>query len=107
MTKGTIVGIQLERSIDQLVSVLGILKTGSSYLPIHIEEAKDRAVYILKNSRAHLCITKDVIDNYNQVQLNISHVKLQLFQLDHIRYRFVLVGQFYEEFLSLLHYYNF
>ena len=50
------VGICLERSIDQIVAVLGILKAGGSYVPLDPDYPKDRIKYMLDDSGARILI---------------------------------------------------
>ena len=44
---GTIVGLCVDRSIDMLVGLLGILKTGAAYLPLDPAYPPDRLEYML------------------------------------------------------------
>jgi non-ribosomal peptide synthetase component F len=52
----TIVGIMVERSVDMILGILSILKTGSAYLPIDPESPGERIDYMLKDSNARLII---------------------------------------------------
>ena len=52
-----IVGIMMERSIEMIIGILGILKSGGAYLPIDPEYPQDRIDYMLKDSGAKLLIT--------------------------------------------------
>jgi len=54
---GSIVAIYLPRGIEQYVAMLAILKAGGAYVPIDTELPADRLSYILKDSRASLCLT--------------------------------------------------
>jgi len=51
------VGFCLERSFDMVISVLGILKSGSAYIPIDPSFPDDRISFILKDSGAKILIT--------------------------------------------------
>jgi tyrocidine synthetase-3 len=53
----TIVGILLERSIDMIIGILGILKTGGAYLPIDPEYPEERITYIIKDSKVRVLVT--------------------------------------------------
>lgn len=55
---GSIVGIRLERSIEQLVCIMAILKAGGAYLPIDTECPAERAMYMLEDSQACLLLTQ-------------------------------------------------
>jgi tyrocidine synthetase-3 len=64
---GTIAGIMVERSIDMLIGILGILKTGAAYLPISPDYPVERINYILADSNANILVSEkseniDVID---------------------------------------------
>ncbi|HLP45392.1 MAG TPA: non-ribosomal peptide synthetase, partial [Candidatus Kapabacteria bacterium] len=49
-----ITGIMIERSIEMIIGILGILMAGGAYLPIDREYPQERIDYILKDSGAKL-----------------------------------------------------
>jgi tyrocidine synthetase-3 len=53
----TIVGIMLGRSIEMIIGILGILKTGGGYLPIELESPGERIKYMLADSSAKVLVT--------------------------------------------------
>ena len=53
-----IVGIMMERSIDLIIGILGILKSGSAYLPIDSSAPQERIDYMLKDSQAKLLVNE-------------------------------------------------
>jgi polyketide synthase PksJ len=53
---GTIVGILIERSIEMIIGILGILKAGAAYLPLSIEYPEERIKYILEDSNAKVLL---------------------------------------------------
>ena len=55
---GTLVGIYLERSLDMLVGLLGILKAGAAYIPLDPAYPGDRIGYMLEDSGARLVLTQ-------------------------------------------------
>ncbi|MBO0474077.1 hypothetical protein IGL98_000584 [Enterococcus sp. DIV0840] len=55
--KEDIVGIILNRSIELIIAILGILKTGAAFLPIDSENPEERINYIIKDSHAKQIIT--------------------------------------------------
>jgi len=59
----TIVSIMMERSIEMIVSIMGILKAGSAYLPIDPEYPEERLNYMLKDSGARVLLKKSEIRN--------------------------------------------
>ncbi len=55
--KGSLVGICLERSIDMVAAILGILKTGAAYMPIDARFPIERKHYLIENSLASIVLT--------------------------------------------------
>ncbi len=53
-----IVGICLNRSIEQIISLLAILKTGAAYLPIDCDYPLERVKYIIEDSGINYLITE-------------------------------------------------
>ncbi|MCU0285334.1 MAG: amino acid adenylation domain-containing protein [Acidobacteria bacterium] len=60
---GTIVALMLEPSIEMIVGILAILKTGGAYLPIDPGYPQERIKYMLKDSNAAILINKSEIRN--------------------------------------------
>ncbi len=54
----SIVGIMVERSLEMIVGIIGILKSGGAYLPIDSSYPKDRIEYILKDSESEILLSK-------------------------------------------------
>ena len=62
---GSQVAICLKRSSEYIITVLAVLKTGATYIPIPHNYPKDRVTYILEDSKASLFIgheEKQLID---------------------------------------------
>ena len=59
ITTDRIVGILLEKSIELVAAVLGILKAGAAYLPVDIEYPQERKKYILEDSGADLLFAQN------------------------------------------------
>ena len=55
---GVIVGLCLERSINLIVGMLGILKSGGAYLPLDANYPTDRLGYMLQDSQVQIVITQ-------------------------------------------------
>lgn len=56
---GNIVGLMFERSVNMIVSILGVLKTGAAYLPIDPNLPEQRISYMLNNSSAAFLLTQN------------------------------------------------
>ncbi|TXC81935.1 non-ribosomal peptide synthetase [Luteibaculum oceani] len=77
--KGDVVAISLERSVDLVVSILGVMIAGGAYLPIDATAPKGRAEYMLKDSKAKFIIARPGIHENLEVRtsrLNIEDPKL-------------------------------
>ncbi len=71
--RNQIVGIMLNRSIETIISMLAIIKSGAAYLLIDSSLPFDRILYMLDNSNATLLITDSTIkkiDFTNKLFLN-------------------------------------
>ena len=57
-----IVGIMLNRSVEMIVSILAVLKSGGAYLPINPSTPKERIEYMLMDSKVNILLSeKDLI----------------------------------------------
>ncbi|MDQ1355387.1 MAG: hypothetical protein QG657_5697 [Acidobacteriota bacterium] len=64
-----IVAIMIERSIEMIIVILGVLKSGGAYMPIDPEYPKDRIDYILRDSHSRvLVIARDL--NEKEIIIN-------------------------------------
>ena len=57
VSNNTVVGILLERSFEMLISMIAVLKSGGSYIPIAPDYPKDRIEYMLEDSEATIILT--------------------------------------------------
>jgi amino acid adenylation domain-containing protein len=57
-TTDKIVGLYTDRSVDMIVGILAILRSGAAYLPIDPNYPQDRIRYMLEDSAAVLVITQ-------------------------------------------------
>ncbi len=57
----TLVALYLERSLEMVVGVLGILKSGAAYLPLDPAYPAERIDFITTDSGASLTVTKETI----------------------------------------------
>ncbi len=60
-----IVGIMVDRSLEMIIGIMGILKSGGAYLPIDAKYPKDRIEYMIKDSNVGTVIaTSEVNKNF-------------------------------------------
>lgn len=55
--RSSIVGLWLDRSLDMIIALLGILKAGCAYLPIDPQSPLDRAVFMLRDCDSRLLLS--------------------------------------------------
>jgi natural product biosynthesis luciferase-like monooxygenase protein len=58
-----LVGVNVERSIDLLVSTLGVMKAGAAYVPLDPAFPSDRISYMINDAKARFIITQTAIKN--------------------------------------------
>ncbi|TYA74716.1 non-ribosomal peptide synthetase [Seonamhaeicola marinus] len=70
VTKNDIVAISLERSLEMMICIYGIVKMGAAYLPIDTGTPIDRLNYILKDAQVKALI-------YNHEKINLESLDFQ------------------------------
>lgn len=61
----SIVGILIDRSLEMMIGLLGILKSGAAYLPIGTDYPQERVKYVLSDSGASVLLTKQKFSSDN------------------------------------------
>jgi len=61
--RNDIVGIMVSRSLEMIISILAVLKSGGTYIPIDPEYPQDRIEYMLDNSHAKFLLTFENLKN--------------------------------------------
>src|SRR5213075_890276 len=56
-----LVGICIERSLEMVVGLLGILKAGAAYLPLDPAYPQERIAFLLNDSQAPLVLTQQAL----------------------------------------------
>ena len=72
-----LVGICIERSIEMMVGILGILKSGGAYVPIDPHHPKARIAHMLKDSRASIVISDAKNAEHLPVEEQVEVIKLE------------------------------
>lgn len=75
--KNNLVGIMVNRSLEMLISIIAVIKSGGAYIPIDPAYPKDRISYMLDSSKAKILLTqkelKDSIDFDNKVFIDLDN----------------------------------
>ncbi len=69
----TIVGIMVDRSLEMIIGIIGILKSGGAYMPINLEYPEERKQYMLKDSAAKILLTANEIASLSTECVFNSH----------------------------------
>ncbi|WP_047478576.1 non-ribosomal peptide synthetase, partial [Bacillus siamensis] len=72
--------ILANRSIEAIVSVLAVMKSGGAYIPIDSHYPKERIRYLLKDSAASVLLVQS---EYKELASQLADHNLLLIQLDH------------------------
>ncbi|HEX2207619.1 MAG TPA: amino acid adenylation domain-containing protein, partial [Longimicrobium sp.] len=67
-----LVGLCVERSLETVIGILGILKAGAAYLPLDPAYPDDRLAWMLGDSGAHLVVTSG--DTYHRLPPAVERV---------------------------------
>ncbi len=91
--KNHFVGVMQDRSLNQIISILGVLKSGAAYLPIEPEYPIQRIRNVLNDTQTSILLTDNKSledksftllkgDNYAPVEICKSSVRKQIEDLD-------------------------
>ncbi|MFO1456193.1 MAG: amino acid adenylation domain-containing protein [Steroidobacteraceae bacterium] len=58
---GSLVGIWMERSVEMVVSVLGVLKAGAAYVPLDPAFPQDRVDFMMRDARVAAVLTQQAL----------------------------------------------
>jgi amino acid adenylation domain-containing protein/non-ribosomal peptide synthase protein (TIGR01720 family) len=70
ITTGSIVGMLCERSVEAIISIIGVLKAGGAYLPIDPDSPMERKNYIISNSGLKILLIERVLEQRENHVLN-------------------------------------
>lgn len=78
--KENCVAIRLDKNIDFIISILGVLKAGACYIPISMSYPIDRVKFIINDSKSKLLICNS--ENIDNFIFNNSNLILDLSKID-------------------------
>jgi len=82
VAKGEFVAIFMERSMEAIVTMLGVLKSGGAYIPLDPEHPDDRNSYIITDTRSRIVVTKDHFTSKLSDLLSVNDSEVEIFCLD-------------------------
>ena len=71
-----IVGVYMQRSLDAIVGILGVLKAGGAYLPLDPNYSKERLAFMLEDAEVRVLLTQAELKAETLAQNNISVICL-------------------------------
>ncbi len=87
VTSEQVVGLMLDRSLDMIVTILGIQKAGGAYLPIDSKLPDERKSYMLQNSGSKICITSSNLKKPSPEEctfIELDTVELDSFSVENL-----------------------
>lgn len=63
INKNDLVAIMVNRSIEMIIAIIAVLKSGGAYIPIDPAYPKDRINYMLNNSNSKVLLTQKDLEN--------------------------------------------
>ena len=73
--KDEVVLVKVDRGINQIISMLAVLKAGGAYMPVHMQWPEDRVLYMIEDSKPKAIITQekymDMFTVVNECNFNI------------------------------------
>ncbi|HEX7736861.1 MAG TPA: amino acid adenylation domain-containing protein, partial [Ktedonobacteraceae bacterium] len=81
---GDLVGLYMERSLDLIVAMVGILKAGAAYVPIDLAYPLERMAFIIQDTHMGVLLTQETL------HAQLPGLNIQVISLDQARTR---IGQ--------------
>ncbi len=74
--KGNFIGVSLQRSIEMVIALLAITKTGAAYLPLDPSFPSDRLKFMLEDSSCSMLLTEEsLIESFNYYKGKLIDIK--------------------------------
>ncbi|SDY75283.1 amino acid adenylation domain-containing protein [Nitrosomonas sp. Nm33] len=76
------VGVAMERSLDVIVTLLAILKSGAAYVPLDVDYPSDRLSFMMKDSALSLLITQSRVRAKLQFNTTVPVLVMDAIELE-------------------------
>ncbi|KAJ5084968.1 hypothetical protein N7532_009739 [Penicillium argentinense] len=73
---GDMIPLMLDKSVDMLVAILGVMKAGAAYVPLSPDNPLDRNAFIIGEVQARLVITQTVHSTLIPINDGLSHMHI-------------------------------
>jgi amino acid adenylation domain-containing protein/thioester reductase-like protein len=73
---GVLVSICVDRSLEMFIALLGVLKSGGTYIPLDPAYPKDRLEFMMEDSRSSVLITHDALDIQLDTRIDLKRIYL-------------------------------
>jgi len=83
-----IIAIWIDHSVEMIVSILAVLKSGNAYLPIDSDYPVDRVMYMLEDTGAELMISKS-----RTLEGRDFNSKIEILNLDNVNFNVISNGE--------------
>ncbi|MDF2868046.1 MAG: amino acid adenylation domain protein [Gammaproteobacteria bacterium] len=84
ITEQSLIGIYLDRSIEMMVAILGILKAKAAYVPLDTKYPLPRIEYILDEAKINLLLVQDKFLTKLDSHFNNGSSRINLFSIEDI-----------------------
>lgn len=74
MVPGTLIGLFVERSMEMVIAVMGVLKSGGACVPINPDHAQERVDYILTDTCTKLILSQKALLQDSEIELPIDKI---------------------------------
>ncbi|WP_434296523.1 non-ribosomal peptide synthase/polyketide synthase [Clostridium sporogenes] len=73
-----IIGVLCDRSIETIVTILGVVKAGAAYMPIDEEYPEKRIIYMLEDSKSNILLgQKNNFEKLNLEDINVEKIYIE------------------------------
>ena len=91
---GSLVGLCVERSIEMMVALLAILKTGGAYVPLNPALPQDRLAYMIEDAGLSVVLNQnDLNKSFDYASTNLANTGQHLNNLAYVIYTSGTTGQ--------------
>ncbi|HWV64278.1 non-ribosomal peptide synthetase [Chitinophaga sp.] len=80
--RNRVVGICAGRSIEMVIAVLAVIKSGGAYLPVDADYPAERVSYLLKDSKADVLLTDQVSPPFEGMTIELGDLHLEGYPAD-------------------------